>query len=417
VKRIVVDLTPLLPGAENGGAKLLAMELVRLLSRLKESWEFFLLTNNLSQDELATLDSPNVRRVCVRQVPPPGSSPSSPLRAAQMRAWMKGWLKRSLPPYIFSKGKAIYGSMRARRRASPGVLGELKADLLFCPFTLPIFYDSTVPVVSIIYDLQYRYYPQFFDLEDHNDRERNFRETCRLADRLVCISHFVKETVLQNTNLKPDQVIAIPIRLSGRLKRPSPETISSTLKKYRLGLNDFLFYPANFWPHKNHRMLFTAFGMFCHRHPESTLSLVCTGAPDGRMITLQEAVRRMGLEKRIVFPGHLPAEYFSALFSSCRALIFPSLYEGFGMPVLEAMSMGKPVLCSDAASLPEVGGEAALYFNPQKPDDIFRAIETILDNRELAERLVERGRRWTIPFQNNLLMAEKYLAVFQEVWR
>jgi glycosyltransferase involved in cell wall biosynthesis len=306
--------------------------------------------------------------------------------------------------------------MRARRRPSPGMLRRLKADLLFCPFTLPIFRDSTVPVVSIVYDLQYHYYPQFFEPGDREDRERNFRETCRLADRLVCISDFVRETVLQNTNLKPEKVIAIPIRLSRRLKTPSPEMISSILKRYGLDPDEFLFYPANFWPHKNHAMLFTAFGMFCHRHPGSSLRLVCTGAPDAQMINWQETVRRMGLENRILFPGHLSPEYFSALFSSCRTLIFPSLYEGFGMPILEGMSLGKPVLCSDVTSLPEVGGEAVLYFNPKKPEEILNAMETIVDNRELAERLVERGRKWTVPFQNDLRMAREYLAVFHEVW-
>jgi glycosyltransferase involved in cell wall biosynthesis len=184
------------------------------------------------------------------------------------------------------------------------------------------------------------------------------------------------------------------------------------LQKNGLEENGFLLYPANFWPHKNHSMLLTAFGMFRHRHPESRLQLVCTGFPDERMDALREAVQRMGLRSLVILPGYLSEEELAALLASCKALIFPSLYEGFGMPVLEAMAFSKPILCSNVTSLPEVAGDCALLFDPKKPQEILGAIEQIMTDSKLASSLVERGKvriaRWGGPEQ----MARQYLAVF-----
>jgi len=415
--RIAVDMIPLLPGSENGGAKVLATELICLLSQLRPDWEFFLLTNNLSHDELTVLESENVRRLCVRQISPRGSSQSSTGRAERIRGQMKEWLKRSLPTPLLAKGKTLYSSLRSRHWVRLGIVSELKADLLFCPFTLPIFYDTAVPTVSIIYDLQYHYYPQFFERRDYVSRERNFRETCRLADRLVCISHFVRTTVLNVSQLPAHRVVSIPISLSRRITKPSQESTNGALVKYRLKENGFLFFPANFWPHKNHEMLFVSFGMFCSRHPEWALNLVCTGNADTRLRILQEAVKGMGLEERIIFPGYLSPDEFAALFSSCRALIFPSLYEGFGMPVLEAMNLEKPVLCSNVTSLPEVAGDAALYFDPRKPEEILRAMERMVEDSEFRREFIARGKRRVELFDDSEKMAREYLNVFEEVLR
>jgi glycosyltransferase involved in cell wall biosynthesis len=417
MRKIAVDLIPLLPGAENGGAKLLATELVRILARVKPAWQFFLLTSQGSHDELSFLDGANVRRICAwghksgeKPLPPPSV-------ATRMAQRLKPRLVRSLPFSLLSRLKRIYLRFGNESMPDSGILRELRPDLLFCPFTLPHFYRSKTPIVSIIYDLQFHYYPQFFDPQDAHLRSRNFQETCRLAARLVCISDYVRETVLQNSRLKPGRVIAVPIRLSNRLPHPSPQSISLLLRKFSLQADGFFLFPANFWPHKNHAMLFTAMGMLYSRHPDWAIQLVCTGAPDERMQNLRKAAMRMGLTNRILFPGFLAAEEFSALFVSCRALIFPSLYEGFGMPVLEAMNLGKPVLCSNVTSLPEVAGDAAIYFDPRKPDDILAAMEKLLKDPDIGKALVARGGTHVEGFNNPERMAQEYLRVFEEVFR
>ena len=122
----------------------------------------------------------------------------------------------------------------------------------------------------------------------------------------------------------------------------------------------------------------------------------------------------MGLGEWISFPGYISDEEFAVLLASCRALIFPSLYEGFGMPVLEAMSFGKPVFCSNLTSLPEVAGDAAFFFDPKKPQEILQAVEQIVYHPEAADLLRKRGEVRVSQWGDAELMAQEYLEEFRK---
>jgi glycosyltransferase involved in cell wall biosynthesis len=125
-------------------------------------------------------------------------------------------------------------------------------------------------------------------------------------------------------------------------------------------------------------------------------------------------MRRMGLERRVHFLGYLPEDQLIAVWKGCSFLVFPSLYEGFGIPVLEAMQFGKPVICSNVTSLPEVAGDAALYFDPRKPAEIVQCLERIIGNQELYADLVRRGYERLSHFQPQE-MVEKYLQYINKV--
>ena len=323
-------------------------------------------------------------------------------------------VRSAIPSSVRSLVKGYLYRNSVRRHLTPAFVKEFGAELLFCPFTMPFYHDPAIPTVSIVYDLQYLSYPQFFDEEDRSTRARNFNEACRLSTRLVCISEFVRKTVLENSSLRPERVVAIPIRLAGRLSKPPAEKRQAVLEPYGLRENRFFLYPANFWAHKNHRMLLTAYGMYRARHPQSPFKLVCTGSPDARMRMAKEAVFQMGLEPWVCLPGFLTEEDFATLLASSYALVFPSLYEGFGMPVLEAMTFGKPVLCSDVTSLPEVAGQAAIYFDPRKPEELMAAMERVTTDGDLSRELVARGREQSLPYVDSGRMVSEYLAVFRE---
>ncbi len=410
---IAVDMIPLLPGGDNGGAKLLALELVRGLSAIAPDWQFVLLTSARGHEELAALDSENVRRLCVFGQQEPAADTASTGAETRVRALIS-MLAHCLPSPIKLKLASIYERVVSSLKPD-SLLTRIGADLLFCPFVLPFFHDRKVPTVSIVHDLQYHYYPMFFTPEDRYSRERNFRTTCRRADRIVCISEYARGTVLENSDFEEDAVTTIHIQLPHRLKKPSADIASTVLNRFGLVENEFLLYPANFWPHKNHRMLLTAFGIYCARRPESGICLVCTGALDEEKRKIHAAVDRMGLGERVIFTGYLSDEEFSVIFASCLALIFPSLYEGYGMPVVEAMAFGKPVLCSDVTSLPEVAGDAALYFDPRKPRDIAHAIERITTESGLGENLVSRGYQRLNDSGSPEKMARQYLDVFLDL--
>jgi len=160
--------------------------------------------------------------------------------------------------------------------------------------------------------------------------------------------------------------------------------------------------------------------MYRAAHPQSDLKLALTGAPSPRRDELAEAVRRMGLAQHVIFPGYLGEADYAALLAGAAGLLFPSLFEGFGMPVLEAMSAGVPVLCGNLTSLPEIAGpepSAALLFDPRRPAEIAAAIERFENDPALRPELIERGRRRAAEFLQPAAMAARYWEVFEDAVR
>jgi glycosyltransferase involved in cell wall biosynthesis len=410
LNRVAIDLTPMLPGGDNGGIKLLALELVRRLAARPGAPELVLLTSAKSHAELAALDGPNVRRVCVQK-----STAETRSRGATRGGKILSWFSQRLPQRL--RVSAVNALLHTPSQTP--LLRQLSADLLFCPFTGISFFDPAVPIVAVIADLQYAYYPEFFTPEDRRERQRNFQQVCRVASRVVCISEFTRATVLEHSDLPPDRtaVIGIPARAVSQAPARVPDGLPLSLGRY-------LLYPANFWRHKNHELLLIAFGIYCAAHPQPDLKLVLTGAPSARRDELIEATGRMGLADRVVFPGFLAEEDFAALLAGAAAMIFPSLFEGFGMPVLEAMAAGVPVLCANLTSLPEVAApyaeqqdhpDTALLFDPRRPAEIVAAIERLESDPALRAALIESGRRRAAEFLTPDAMADRYWEVFEDV--
>lgn len=372
---IVVDLIPVLPGSENGGAKIFTLQLVKDLVRMLPDCKFVLLTSDITHDELAVLDAPNTTRYCVYRRTQPLDARTTDQLIGMLTRWMK-------------------------------------ADLLFCPFTLPIFTLASVPIISVIYDLQYLYYPEFFSGREIQEREHNFHHASNMAAYVTCISDYVRQTVLDNSELSPERVRTIHLNASQFVDNLSDN--EEILSAHGLIHNEYWLYPANFWQHKNHQVLLTAFGIYRSRHPNSRLKLVCTGTPNERLKDLQHYTKLMQLEDWVIFPGYLSHGQFLTVLKNAYALVFPSLYEGFGMPVLEAMAAGKPVICSNVTSLPEISGDAALLFDPRKPDEIAQAMEQLEQDPELAATLVQHGANRVAAFGNAERTAQQYIDLFRE---
>lgn len=409
---VAVDLTPVLPGGENGGAKLMTMNLLKQLGHIAEDWKFILITSAKTHDELAILDAHNMRRVCMEAHTAAAVRPS--LFVTRVGAYAKRWLANILPLSV--KLRLDYLLARAIRQArKTSRLRELGVDLLFCPFTAPFLHDPTVPLVAVVYDLQHEDYPQFFDETDRFHRRRHFLDACHHADRIICISDFVRSAVIQHGGIPSERVRTIYIQLPNRLEACSPDNGLAVLSCFSIQKDQFILYPANFWPHKNHNLLLTAYGMYLANNPNSVIKLVCTGAPNARMENMRVAAEKMGFGDKAIFTGYLTDSELSALMQSCLAVIFPSLYEGFGMPVIEAMAFGKPVLCSNVTSLPEIAGDAALLFDPRKPEQIAAAIERIQADPLLVKKLSEMGGRRVIAWGNLDQMARQYMQVFRDV--
>jgi glycosyltransferase involved in cell wall biosynthesis len=193
------------------------------------------------------------------------------------------------------------------------------------------------------------------------------------AKTIIAISGHVKETLVERMGIDEERIEVIHLGLDHELFRPGNEP-----------REPLLLYPANPWPHKNHARLFEAFGRLRREH--SQLRLVLTGT----------GLERLSPPEGVELRGRVSREELASLYRRSSALVFPSLYEGFGQPPLEAMASGLPVATSTAGSLPEVCGSAARYFDPTSVDELVEAVLTVLaDPAPLVERGLERAARFT----------------------
>jgi glycosyltransferase involved in cell wall biosynthesis len=207
--------------------------------------------------------------------------------------------------------------------------------------------------------------------------ERAFRavawtRSVRSADRVIVISEFVRERAVAKLGLDPELIRVVHLGVDHARLVPGSGP-----------REEFILYPARRWPHKNHERLFAAFALVRSRRPD--LRLVLTGGGDFSDVP-------PGVEAR----GHVPTGEVDDLMRRASALVFPSLYEGFGLPPLEAMACGCPVACSSAGSLPEVVGDAARLFDPLEPEAIAEAVDEVLrDPAEWSRRGLEHARRFS----------------------
>jgi glycosyltransferase involved in cell wall biosynthesis len=153
----------------------------------------------------------------------------------------------------------------------------------------------------------------------------------------------------------------------------------------------FAFFPAQTWAHKNHARLFSALGLL--RKRGMRVPLVCSGHRNDFFPTVERAARESGVSDQVTFLGFVPEDDLQSLYALARLLVFPSLFEGWGFPVTEAMRVGLPVACSNVTSLPEQTAGAALLFDPTDIEEIADAVERLWVDESLRRRLGDAGRR------------------------
>jgi glycosyltransferase involved in cell wall biosynthesis len=217
----------------------------------------------------------------------------------------------------------------------------------------------------------------------------------RRSDRVIADSKSTRRDLLSLVGVRPDRVDVVPLGL-GTVQREQPMAEREVREKFALGERPVLLSLSAKRPHKNLLALIGALARLAQRERPV---LVLPGYATAHEAELRERARALGVEDDVRFPAWVAAAELEGLWKVTRAFLFPSLYEGFGLPVLEAMARGVPVACADASSLPEVAGEAALLFDPRSESAIADALRRLLTDEELCDRLrrlgVERAARFT----------------------
>ncbi|GAA3874154.1 hypothetical protein GCM10022381_16240 [Leifsonia kafniensis] len=249
------------------------------------------------------------------------------------------------------------------------------ADLVHYPFTVPAPRPGRKQVfVQSLLDVQHLELPQMFSKSELAYRRYFYEGAARRADAVITISHFAKQRMVEMLGLEADRIHVAQLGVDTSKFIPN------------LGEREnFVLYPARGWAHKNHAALIEAVGIARRSNPD--LRLVLTGGSLDTLGELPEWVDRRGL---------VSEEELLSLYRTAGALVFPSLYEGFGLPPLEAMSSGCPVAVSNAGSLPEVVGDAAVLFDPRDVESIAAGIaESLSRGSELAVAGVEHVKKFT----------------------
>lgn len=223
--------------------------------------------------------------------------------------------------------------------------------------------------------------------------------TVKRAKRIIAVSVFTKNDIVRHFKIRPDKVSVIYEGVANLAKgRDSLFTAKLDDRKTLLGYNinnPFLLYVGNAYPHKNLEGLIDVFSKLNKKHPD--LRLVLVGQEDYFYKRIKDYAKQFGLREEnnadpaIIFPGYVPDAELEILFKKALAYVFPSFYEGFGLPPLEAMAKGCPVVSSNKSSMPEVLGGAAIYFNPDDKQDMQDKIEKIITDENLRGDLIKMG--------------------------
>jgi alpha-1,3-rhamnosyl/mannosyltransferase len=248
------------------------------------------------------------------------------------------------------------------------------------------------PVLTI-HDLQYLFYPEYFNRSKLAYLKVVMPRSAEAARSILTPSEFSRRTVIERLNIDPSIITVVPHGISPK-EESEPET--DIRERYGLGQRFFL-YPAASYPHKNHLVLIEAFAMVREKHPDITL--VFTGAKGSMQwgtaksmeAPLAEEIRKRDLKDHVKSLGYVPSADLDALYREAVALTFPSRFEGFGAPVLEAMARRCPVIAADATALPEVVQDAGRLVSPDNPEQWFQTMCELLENEDERARLQEAG--------------------------
>ena len=273
---------------------------------------------------------------------------------------------------------------------------KLKIDYWFSPNLNFTSLSSNVKQILTIHDLSFEFYPQFFTRKQQFwHKIINPKKQCRRADIIVTPSQNTKRDVADFYGINPEKIKVIyPGLAEGFIKINNGPAFASLLwatagkEKHNLPEHFILFLGA-IEPRKNITNIIKAFELVYHEL--SSYYLVIAGAPGWQNQAIYDYAKQSPAKDKIKFIGYVEPGDKPALYSAADLFVYPSFYEGFGFPVLEAMAMGTPVITSNRSSLPEVTQNSAYLCSPNSPQEIAQGIKTILNNQPLRETLTQRG--------------------------
>jgi len=288
-----------------------------------------------------------------------------------------------------------------------------RPDLLHVQYTAPLCCPT--PVVVSVHDVSFLEHPEYFTRDRAWQLQWTVRRTVNRAAKILTGTEFSRKSILRvYGDLDEDKVVAVPNAAASEFRPISREAAAAAVReRFSIGA-PFLLSVGDLQPRKNHIGLIRAFARLVSSYPQLKHNLVLAGKPTWFADRVREAARDSGVAGRIQFFGFVSDDDLLQLYNACDLMVFPSFYEGFGLPALEAMACGRAVACANTTALPEVVDSAAILFDPYRVDEIARALADLLLDAELRARMERLGLQRAAHFSWQKT-AEKTLEVFREV--
>lgn len=288
------------------------------------------------------------------------------------------------------------------KRLLPKKIRQDKCDAFISLYQCPTILDRSMPHVMVVHDIIPRLFPHY----QNNARKKHYWDITKTAildaDKIIAVSKRTEKDLIQHLGVKAKDVMTAYIDVDSIYKKEvSARKSSQVMKKYGLS-HGYFYYGGGLEVRKNAENVILAYKVLLERNKsrhfaECIPPLAVSGKLMPQLAPLvtdaEKLVKEHNLSQKIILLDFVPQEDLPALYKNALAFIFPSRYEGFGMPVLEAMNQGTPVITSKSSSLPEVGGDSVLYCNPEDPKDIAMVMKNVLINKELRDTLSQRGKQ------------------------
>jgi len=299
-------------------------------------------------------------------------------------------IQRLAPSFTLVHESAAQYSLR-EHLSIPSKLRHLKVDLFHTPhYVLPLF--TPCRAVVTVHDVIHLLFPQYLPSRFAGRYARfMIRRAVERAALVLTVSHASKRDLLTFFDLDPEKILVVPNGIDLGMAEGLPvEMLTRVRERFQI-TGRFLLFAGNIKPHKNLERVIAAFAQLKSSPDFADLTLIVSGDEISKYPELRRAVERHRVRASVRFFGFVAEDTLVALYQMADVFVFPSLYEGFGLPPLEAMANGTPVVTSNISSLPEVVGDAALTVDPYNIDDIAHAIRRLLTDRQLRARLITDG--------------------------
>ncbi|WP_438434460.1 glycosyltransferase family 4 protein [Gorillibacterium sp. sgz500922] len=297
----------------------------------------------------------------------------------------------------------------------PGLIRREKLDLLHVQYTAPYFADC--PIVSTIHDISFEHYPEFFTKKEASLLKVGIRKTAKEAAKIITVSEYSKQDMIDTYGVPAEKIVVTYNSIDEAFRAvPDPARLAAIRGKYGIE-GDYVLAVGNLQPRKNIPRLLEAYKRIRLENPDIRAKLVVVGRKAWMFDGIFQTLTDFPYLKDVILTDYVPQEDLPLLYSAAEVFVYPSIFEGFGLPVLESMACGTPVVTSNTSCLPEIAGGAAVLVNPLDEDEIAAGIVKLLRDPKARQDYMARGLARSQDFSweaTGRATSEVYASVLEE---